>query len=399
MRSDAARADRSAQVRRAARAWSKAGVLDAAGLAAVEQRYPDDRVRVGTAFRVLLFLFTLFAFCGLFGVAALTASGSEGALAFLLLLAGIALCGLTEWLTGPLRRRQGGIEAAASLLALSCLLGGASWIAARTMGFDLAAHLGLLLLATAGLLAAAAWRWGYPFYAGAAAVAILLAFARLPIGRLLWIGVPLLAAWPLLRLAETPRLPPALRAAASAALLVGLAGLYAAVNPDSWERGWIEALAFRRPAPSAAASWPHGVALWWCAAGATLLVPACLLIHGARRRRVAILVAGAVGAVASLITLQEHTTLFPAWLALALGGALTIALALWLWRWLDSGPGGERHGFTAAPLFADSARQHALEIAAVVITLPHAPPQPAAAEPGFTGAGGRAGGGGASGEF
>ncbi len=399
MRPEAARADRAAAVRTAARAWQRAGVLDAAALAAVEQRYPDDRVRVGATFRTLLFLFTLFAFCGLFGVAALGAAGSESALAFLLLAAGVALCAVTEWLTGPMRRRQGGIEAATSLLALGCVLGGATWVMARPLGLDLENHLDLLLPAAAALLAAAAWRWGYPVYAAAAAATILLAFARLPVARLLWIAVPLLVARPLHRLGDSPRLPPALRAAATAVLLVCLAGLYVAVCVDSWEHRWIEALARHSgTSPAAALGPPWAVAFWWCSAAATALLPVGLLVHGLRRRRIAMVLAGAGGAVLALVTLYRRTTPCPLWLALALGGALAIALALWLWRWLDAGPNGERHGFTAAPLFADSARQQALEIGAVVLTLPQAHPQPPA-DAGFTGGGGRAGGAGASGEF
>jgi hypothetical protein len=399
VRRDAAQADRAEAVRRPARAWRRAGILDAGQLAALEQLFPDDRARAGAAFRILLFVFTVVAFCGVFAFMAAVAAGSETALAFLLLTVGGGMTVVTEWLTGPLRRRQGGIEAATSFLALSCLLSGGLWVLARSSGVDLMAHLGLLAAGAAALLAIAAWRWGYPLYAGLAAASLLLALARLPVGRLLWIAVPLAAAAPLVRLGESVRLPPALRSAVKAVLLVGLAGLYAAVHLDSWEHHWVEALARPSLLTSPPNLGPPSAAWRWCALIGMVLVPAGLLIFGVIRRRIAILIAGAAGAAISLVTLYEHTTPCAAWLALTLGSALAIGLALALWRWLESGPGGERHGFTATPLSDDAARLQALEIGAAILTLPHAEPQPAAAPSGFTGGGGRSGGAGASGEF
>ncbi len=59
MNAEAVRADRNDAIREAARTWKKAGAIDEASLKAIEAAYPDDRVRVGPVFRVLLFLFTL----------------------------------------------------------------------------------------------------------------------------------------------------------------------------------------------------------------------------------------------------------------------------------------------------------------------------------------------------
>src|ERR1700730_15345856 len=77
VRGDLALADRAEAVRGAARAWRRAGAIDAAALAAVEERFPDDRVRVGTAFRVLLFLFTVGAAAGGWGFVALLLGSSQ----------------------------------------------------------------------------------------------------------------------------------------------------------------------------------------------------------------------------------------------------------------------------------------------------------------------------------
>ncbi len=395
MTPELARADRAEAVRAAARSWRRAGVIDDAGLAAVESRFPDDRVRVGPVFRALLFLFTLLAAGAVLGFAAIViARPEQGALAGLALVAGAALWWLTEVLTGALRRREGGVEAATSLLAIGLLLGAAAWFLWNAK-LDFENGLPALCLIAAALAGAAAWRWGYPLYAGAAAAATLVALARLPAGRALWIVLPLAAAPGLLRLSESPRLPPAHRSSAMAVLLAALAGLYLAVHAGSWDAGLVERLGGRERTPPPS---PHAGIAWWCAAAATALVPILLLAAGMRRRRLPLLLAGIVAAVASAATLVHYLRLDPAWLVLTAGGALWIAIVLGLWRYLESGPGRERRGFTAAPLLTDRGRQAALETGLAVLTL-HPAARPAEAGQQFEGGGGRSGGAGATGEF
>jgi len=399
MTPDLVRADRAAAVRRAARSWRRAGVIDDAALAAVEARHPDDRVRVGPVFRVLLFLFTLLAGIAGFGLVSVLASsafprsGEPGLLAALSVLAGGAFAALTETQTGNLRRRQGGTEAATSFLAVGFLSGAVAWWVLRPPTLDVL-HLFAGLCAVSAVLAAAAWRWGYPLYAGAATAALLPALAGLPLGRLWWIVLPLAAAPFLLKLAAAPRLPPAHRGSWTAVLLVSLAALYAAVHIGSWEEQIIEeigSLHFVTPAP-------RGDALWWLSVAATALVPVVLLAFGIHGRRYPLLLLGAGTAVASLVTLRWYVHVAPLWVILTLSGAVLAAAVLLLRRYLESGPGGERHGFTAASLFQDLARQRLLEAGAAIATF-----TPAARtlhdEPGFQGGGGQFGGGGASGEF
>ncbi|HKV08199.1 MAG TPA: hypothetical protein VJ725_08685, partial [Thermoanaerobaculia bacterium] len=238
MRPDAAEADRNAAVRKAARAWKKAGVIDDAALAKIEAACPDDRVRVGPVFRVLLFIFTLVGINAGFGFILLFFSDAgEYAFATLALVVGAGLVFLTELQTGLFKRAQGGTEAATSFAALGFLAGGSTWIFSEMMGvsFDdvLLAELILLTL----LCAAAAWRWGYPFYAAVSVATLLGVLAHLPAARLFWIALAVLAAPVLLRLEDSPRLPPALRASATAALVTALAGLYIAVNLQSFDLG------------------------------------------------------------------------------------------------------------------------------------------------------------------
>ena len=71
MRPDAALADRRRAVRESAEGWRDTGAIDEAGYRAVVAAYPDDRVRLGLGFRVLVGLAAFVgggAFCGLLAV-------------------------------------------------------------------------------------------------------------------------------------------------------------------------------------------------------------------------------------------------------------------------------------------------------------------------------------------
>lgn len=395
MRTDAAEADRNAAVRKAARAWKKAGVIDDAALAKVEAAHPDDRVRVGPVFRVLLFLFTLVGINAGFGFLLLLLSeAGDDAFAILALIVGAGLVFLTEVQTGPFKRAQGGTEAATSFAALGLLAGGSAWIFSDSMGWDfetvVLAELVLLTL----LCAAAAWRWGYPFYAAVSVAAFLGVLAHLPAARLLWIALAVLAAPVLLRLSDSSRLPPALRASATAALITALAGLYLAVNLQSFDLGAVELFGdpnrLLRPETGPPA-------LRTLSAIATALVPIVFLALGVRTRRRPLLLLGIATAVASILTLHAYVDLGPSWLLLVVWGAVAAGTALALRRSLDSGPDHERAGFTAEPLFENLERQGVLEAGAALVTF--TPEARVKQEPGFAGGGGEFGGGGSSESF
>jgi hypothetical protein len=402
LNADLTKADRADAVRSAARGWCKAGILDAAGLAAIELRHPDDRQRASVAMRILLFGFTLFAFSSFFVFIALAASA---ALPGVLIFAGVAMAVLTEVLLGAGRRRQGGVEAATSLIAVTCFLSGITWLLTKPYGSDFESHLLPQLCIAAAILAVAAWRWGYPVYAGAATVAFLLALLQLPVGRLLWILVPLAATLPLLQASRSPRLPPAHRHSLTTTLLVGLSGLYAAVNVFGWDNQVLETLGGQPRAnlgPILRRGTEMGEFCWVAAAVATAVVPIALLLVGFRLRLLGLLILGAATAVLSLVTLHSYVPNVRMWLALTLLGGAAMAVALALTRWLNAGANGERHGFTAAAVFEDARRRQAFELGAVVLTALNpltAEPPRATTDPGFVGGGGHSGGGGASGEF
>ena len=392
MTPDAAQADRNASVRAAARSWRKAGALDGAALAAVEAAWPDDRHRVGPVFRVLLFVFALIAIQGALGfVWALTGNNSEPVLAGMALVMGLLLLAATEYQITRMRRIQSGVEAATSFAGLQFLAGFVFW-ALYNAGAGERWTTGGMLLAAALLLAGAARRWGYPLYAGAAMAALLGSSTVIPGGRLVWIALPLVLAPFLVRGSESDRLPPLLRASCAAALGVALAGLYVAVNFASYDHAWLEVWNENRPVGLDSEGWR---VLSWIA---TAAVPIVYLAVGIRTRRYVFLILGAVTAVASAVTLRAYVHLAPLWVILTLFGAFLTALVFALRRYLDSGPGKERGGFTADPLFEDLARRRMLEAGAAVLSLsPEA--RPVHQEPKYTDGGGSFGGGGSNSEF
>lgn len=396
MTPDCERADRNAAIRAAGRSWLRAGAIDEAALKAIEAAVPDDRARLGPVFRALLFVVTIFAVTsGLAFVLMVLQIERAGALVAVLgLVAGAGLAVATDYQIVRMRRSQGGTEAATSLLALGYLMGAVAWFTFEYFQNRSREELVVLCLVGAALAGAAAWRWGYSLYAGAATVALLVALAALPFGRLWWLGLPLVAAPSLVRLSESPRLPPSHRSSVTAVLAVALVGLYFAVHLGSWEGQLIEKIRGTDRMTSA----PQHDVLWWLFVAATALVPLALLAAGIRGRRYPLLIVGAGTAVASLVTLRWYVHLAPLWVVLTASGALLVGFVLGLRSWLDAGPGQERGGFTAEPLFQDLARQRILEMAAAVaLSSPEA--RNLHEEPKFEGHGGQFGGGGSSAEF
>jgi hypothetical protein len=394
---DCERADRAAAVRAAVRSWQRSGAIDEATLEAIEAAVPDDRVRMPPVFRVLLFLFTIIAVGAGFGFLSLFLEmcgwRSFGIFAGFALATGVVLVLATDYQIGFARRAQGGTESATSFLSIGFLLAAESWFVFEAQRLDLRDALPILCLTGAVLAAAAAWRWGYPSYAAAATAALLVALARLPCGRVLWIALPLIAAPFLLRLAESPRLPPSHRSSFNSVLVVSLVAVYLAVHLGSWEKQLIEAVGesrLRLPI--------QNDTLWWISVAATALFPLALLVLGIRGRRYPLLIVGGGTAVASLVTLRWYVHLAPLWVVITASGVTLVGLVLGLRRWLDSGPGKERAGFTAEPLFQDLARQRILEMGAAVVTLsPEA--RNLHEEPKFEGGGGQFGGGGSSADY
>jgi len=390
VRTDASNADRKQAVRETARDWSRAGWIDENAFRAIENLYPDDRVRSGPAFRILFFALTLGAIAGAAGIASLMFR-DQLAIAAIVLSAGLLCAGMTEYLTGPQRRRQGGIEAAFSLAAVIGVLVGLLLVTDK-LGLSMDQHtLTLHLFAFAFVSGLAAWRWGYWPYAALAAYFGSTSIFMLPAGRLLWIAAVLAASRCLTMGSDSPTLPPSLRKSATAFLTVCLLALYAGVNVLGLDQG-LSGLFFGLWSPSA------GFFPRWMSIVMTAMLPPVIFAIGVIKRRRLFLNLGFLMAICSFATLRFYFHIVPPWTVFIGSGLLLFAAAAGLRRFLDSGEGGERGGFTAASLGEDPRKQRGMEELVGIATL-----TPGVAEPvqksGMRGSGGEFGGGGASGDF
>jgi hypothetical protein len=386
MRADAAEADRRQAVRTAARAWHEAGEIDEALLRAVDERYPDDRVRARPVFRVLLAGFTVLA--GLAATGLLLAAGRETPVVPIVLGLGAAL--LAEVQVGPLRRAESGTAGASAFLAVVLLVAGLTWAANRDLNWGPDATLRAATRLSAVLAGAVAWRWGMAVAGGLSAAAAFLLLAQLPVGRASWLLLPLVAVPLLDRGARTARLAPSHRTALRLAEVVALAALAVATNPWAHDVGVVERMGELPPAG------PGALRLLCMAA--FVLLPAAALVVALRRRETWLLWAAVAMTAASAVTFRHYVHLGPLWAVLAAAGIVLVVLAMVARRVLDSGRNKERRGLTAEPLFGDERRVRLAELAVSMATLtPEAkPPEP---KPSFEAGGGSFGGGGASDSF
>jgi hypothetical protein len=383
-------ASRGAEVRAAARGWRASGAIDDATLARIEAAYPEDRHRMAMAWKILVFVIVTIAANALFFAIATMIRDESGPEPWLVFAA--VLAAATEMLLHRSRIGENGSAAATSFWAalyatvgvgLGLDHGGGGWEGALTAA----------LLAAAVAFAAAGWRWGYAAEVAIGALAFFLFLARLPGGRWWWIlaGLAVAAvAWP----GRTRRsLPPPMRGAASAVVVVAMAAIYAAVNRYSVDQHAVETMARGGSFSTAPASGVFAA----LSTLATAVLPLALICWGLRRRQTLALDLGIVSAAISLVTLRYYVHLAPLWALLTAAGVVLVVGSLRTGRWLREGPEGERGGFTARPL---TERRPGLETAAIAVAFaPEARPAPAPEPGGFTPGGGRYGGGGATGEF
>jgi len=170
-------------------------------------------------------------------------------------------------------------------------------------------------------------------------------------------------------------------------------GIYLAINLQlsslnmfpPWLRGSRAVLDFPRP-------------FYWTTWVLTLCLPPIVLVRGIRQKDRFVIAVGAIVTLLTFVTNKpylgwpRHT-----WDPMLLGILLTV-VALLIRRWLASGPGGIRHGFTAARLTGKDKQWMNVGSTVAGLLSPQAPaPQPTSPE--FRFGGGSSGGGGASGKF
>jgi hypothetical protein len=385
-------AERAKQVRDAARAWHSAGFASDAVLARIISLYPDDRRRFGPGFRALAFIFTGVAVWAVFGLSMLVLEPSGSTSWGVLCLFWAAACvALTELQTGPGRRADAGAENATaySAVALAVL---SALAFADSVGLDSLREYFIVALA-AGFVCclSGAARWGDRALSAGAALTGFGLLAQNSQGRLLWIIVALSILPIGLTYAREPRLSPSHRDGFSVLSGVATLALYAAVHIWSYDQRLIEGLRSYSPAPPLLPYRPFFIL-------STALLPPLLLILGWRRREPLLLYSGLFLIGVSITTIRLYHAVMPLSVALILIGSACLFLALGVRRWLRSGPAGERHGFTADPLFDDTNRTEAIRSVVAVATFTPAA-QTTPSRPAFEGGGGSFGGGGASGGY
>jgi hypothetical protein len=172
-------------------------------------------------------------------------------------------------------------------------------------------------------------------------------------------------------------------------------GIYLAINlqlsslnlPAQWWGGTRAASEFGRPF-----YWGTWV-LIWC-------LPPIVLARGVRQKNRFVIAVGAIIAILTLVTNKpylgwpRHT-----WDPMLLGILLT-SVAIFVRSWLARGPGGIRHGLTAASLMGKGKQWINVGATVVAPLAPHSiTPDPQPSSPDFRFGGGRSGGGGAGGNF
>ena len=378
-------AARAAEVRSAARAWERAGVIDGPTRSAIDEAYPSDGHPHAPAWRVVIFVIATVAICAAFAaVAALIRGESAATWVFF----GAILAVLTELLDRSSLRGNGAAGAASFWSVVTIAVGCASL--ADKLGGDAEIPVGLLFATLTFTLAC--WRWGIEIYGVFGTIAFFFLVAQFPGARVLWIAAAVVLLPAAFRFLDRAALAPAHRAAAAGVFATSAAALYAAVNRFSLDELQIEharsfGSAIGKPSPAAQAA----------AALATALLPVVFLAWGIRSRRRLVLDLGLAFAALSLVTLRYYVHLAPLWVILTAAGAVLLLAALSLNRRLRRSDGGEWAGFTARPLYAGLGALPA--VAAVAGFSPEAWVVPQSDSANFTGGGGVSGGGGAAGSF
>ncbi len=384
--------ERAREVHEAAEGWLRVGAIDKATEQAIREAFPDPCTTPSAVWRVLTACMVSAIMLCTFGAFALAGRSRNAGLQVLLFFFAGASLVVTELLEASPRFARRGAAGATSFWGVAFLLGGVGLFLLNSLGMGDDYVLDALLLAGCLAGGASSWRWGSPFFAALSAISLFFFLGRLPQGRALWIVVgAALIALAVPRLDEVSWAPSHRRGAAFL-VVAGLLAVYAAVNVFSFDEHVLENL---HRFGGTRVSRPR--VLFALSALATAILPPAVLAWGARSRRTFAVDTGIVLLALSLVTLRHYVHLAPLWVVLAISGSALVVLAMAVERALRRAPGGAIAGFTADPLFADERRQQALQIVPVVAAF--TAPATAAEEKGFTGGGGRFGGGGAEGKF
>jgi hypothetical protein len=385
--------ERAAEVRDAASGWRRAGAITDATHDAIMQAYPDPCVTPSVVWRVLTaVMVSVIAFC-IFGALWIATRPDAAGSSLLLGLCAAGCVVVAELLeASPRHARRGAAGAASFWGCLFAVVSLGAGLADSHIGIDRTIH--AVLLASVVVWGVGAWRWGNPLFAGISTVSLLVLLGRAPLGRLWWIVAGLVLTALAARAPDDGTLAPSHRRSAMVLTTLGIVATYVAVNVYSLDEHMLESLRSFAPPQTEV---PR--VFFVLAALGTAVLPLAVLAWAIGSRRAYLLDLGIVLLALSLVTVRHYVHVAPLWVVLVAAGALLIALALALERMLRARPGGEAAGFTADALFSDERRQRLLQTVPVVATFAPAANAPSATPEGFSGQGGRFGGGGASDRF
>jgi hypothetical protein len=319
------------------RAWSRAGLLDAAQASMLDARLRTDLKQTNDLLRASLAFFTAIIVAATVGLLFVTLGvRTNVAAALLLLLAALCCVVLAEYLSGPLHRYRYGAEEALAVCAV--ILAAASAIVAIDTGPGTPRHLDLIVaLAVAAAGGFAVYRrYGLVYAAiGAMICGALVPFA-LDLGpaRARTCAAALLGAVVVAARAGHLRAGDDVRDDECATLQASAcAGVYLTLNLQVADGFWIE---------SVGRGW-----FYWATYAATWIIPAAALATAIREKDRALLTVGLAIALVTLATNKPYLGLdHQAWDPMLLG-VLLVGVAAVVRRWLARGPGDERHGYTA----------------------------------------------------
>ncbi|HVI07974.1 MAG TPA: hypothetical protein VND65_06735 [Candidatus Binatia bacterium] len=381
--------------------WRADGFISAEQYERLEKEAASDLRTTNVFLRLVLFIFTLIsigAAVGLLSITVLSGASQQTSGIFLLIFA-VVCYAASEFAVSRFRLYRHGIEEALTVCAVGFLCAG---MQAAFFGGVIYSHTSaarFVVPAAGAAFSLWIWRRFGLWYALPAAMIFVIfvpdywsvphAAQRVIIAMLYAAGLVCVAT------ARSRHRGEYLENVYSLAEAFLWLGIYLAFNLQlsslSWAmRGWGGGRVL--PEFGSAFYWTTWV-LIWC-------LPVIVLAGGIRQKNRAVIGAGLIMAVLTSISNKPYLgwprhTWDPMLLGLLLAG-----VAIFVRRWLDSGPGQERHGFTAERLSAKD--KDLLKAGSGVLGLltPNSiTPAPQASRTGVTFAGGSSGGGGASSEF
>src|SRR5580700_8011549 len=402
MRIYSASSEEDRRTRKLLKDWAGDGFLSKAQYQLLEQETVSELRTTNIFLRLVLFFFTLIivgAAVGLFFVVFLSRPSAQTAGVFLMIFAAICYVA-AEAAVSQARLYRYGIEEALAVCSVGFLCAGMQFALFSGSPYSAKPNAAQALVPAAGVVFSL-WIWrrfglSYAFLAAMIFVLFLPGYwtssreaQRLIIAVFYATGLAGVAA------VRSRHRFDYLDEAYSVVEAFLWLGIYLAINlqisslnlPAQWWGGTRAASEFGSPF-----YWETWV-LIWC-------LPPIVFARGVRQKDRFVIAVGAIVAILTLVSNKlylgwsRHT-----WDPMLLGILLT-SVAIFVRSWLARGPGGIRHGFTAARLLGKD--KHWINVGPTVVAplAPHSiTPDPQASSPDFRFGGGQSGGGGAGGDF